>query len=202
MITLPVDDSVWIDKLNSISRQASLDIDSQGWIQDQMTGEDGELCIIAGAHQASHETEAEGLSHVLREVLDCLGHAEEWNDVEGRTQSDVVAFLSDLKVTEGLMLAVFGPEWPKVCYLAQMFGTLSEDEMRDWVDSNDQYRDYQLLMHLDAEQAPDVRERRARNAVAAAVSERSAVLKINPMGPSATWLTSKVIRPSLQGAMV
>lgn len=201
MIT-PVEDSAWLDQINLISRQASLAINAQGWIQDQMTGENGELCIIAGAHQAAHETEALGLSHVLREVLDSIQRAEAWNDTEGRTQDEVTGLLAGLSLTESDLHSTFGPDWSKVCYLARMFGNFTEAEMTDWVESRDQHRDFQMLAHMDSQMPPDDREIRARGAVCAAASERAEEFGLNPAGPSVGILVAKIIRPSLQGARV
>ena len=201
MMIMPVDNSVWLDKLNSVSRQASTEIEEHGWIQDQMTGENGELCIIAAGHEASTVVEAPGMSHVLREVLDYLDHDEGWNDTPGREAAEITHYLDHLQVTEDVMYETFGPDWTKVCYLSQMFSTFTAEEMRDWSDDKDQVADWELLKHLDSQQEPLPQEVRARTAVCAAASHMAIEHNLNPMGPSVALMTSFIIRPSLQGAL-
>lgn len=194
----PVEVDARIDTLNKLTFQAAYLIEDQGWVQDQMIGDAGELCIISAGHTAAQVLDTPGMSHVLREVLDHLGYGEKWNDVKGRNKSEVIGLLSRVKITEANLEATFGPGWKLVCYLAESFARYSHDEMNDWMDSRDEYEDYAMLRHLDDQESPDQREVRARGAVCAAASERALEFNIKPQGPSAALMTSKVIRPTLR----
>lgn len=197
MILSPTKPSSWLEQINKVANQGSELIDIHGWIQDQMTGENGELCIIAAGHEASMVVGAPGMSHVLREVLDHLGHAEEWNDTEGRKADEVINFLGQLKVTQDDLERTFGPGWEYVCYLANMVASYSEQEMAEWAVGQSDGNNYLLMRHMDNQLTPDPRELRARNAVCAAASERAEEFGMNPMGPSVAVMTIKVIRPTL-----
>lgn len=197
MILTPVAQDYWLEQINKVASQGSELIDIHGWIQDQMTGENGELCIIAAGHEASKVVGAPGLSHVLREVLEYLEHDEEWNDTEGRKADEVINFLGQLKVTQDDLERTFGPGWEYVCYLAQMFNTFSEEEFKKWSSEQNDIDNYDLLRHMDNQEQPDRRETHARTAVCAAASERAEELGMNPMGPSVALTTVKVIRPTL-----
>ena len=201
MMVMPVDKSVWLDRINSVSRKASSEISSKGWVQDYMEGDNGEACIVSAGHRVSDQIDAAGMSHVLRELLDFKDQGEVWNDAPGRSQSEVEALLSSFEVTEELMAEVFGPEWALVCYLAQMFATFSEEEWSDWSSSRNEKWDHQILQHLDDQQEPLPQEVRARTAVCAAASHMAIEHNLNPMGPSVALMTSFIIRPSLQGAL-
>lgn len=194
---MPVDTSHWPEALTLVGRRASTLISKAGWIQDQMTGSNGELCIIAGAHEANRGAAPLGLSHVLREILEANQRAESWNDTEGRTQEEVVGFLSGLTVTEDDLHSTFGPKWPVVCYLAEMFGRFSKEQLVDWMDSRNEESDYLILRHMDEQEEPDQRDRNARNAVCASASDACERHSIKPKGPSVALLVTKLVRASL-----
>lgn len=198
MIVAPVEVSQRVDALNKLTFQAAYLLEERGWVQDQMTGDEGELCIVSAGHQAAHVIDTPGLSHVLREVLDDLAHAEEWNDMPGQSDTAVIGYLSTLKITEETLEAAFGPQWELVCHLAEFFGGMTYAEMEDWSGTQSDLSNYDLLWHLDDQEEPDRREIRARGAVCAAASERAVELNLNPMGPSVAFLTAKVMRPTLR----
>lgn len=198
MMIAPVATQERIDALNKLTFQAAYLIEDQGWVQDQMVGDAGELCIISAGHQAGHVLDRPGLSHVLREILDDLGHAEKWNDASARSKTDVIGYLSRVKITHNELEHAFGPRWEDVCFLAEMFGKMSYEEMCDWVLSVNESDDYRMLVHLDQQEKPDPREIRARGAVCSAASERAAALDLPPRGPSVGLMTSKIIRPTLR----
>lgn len=198
MIVSPVDTNLRITALNELTPQAAYLIEEHGWVQDQMMGEEGELCIVSACHGAAHSINTPGLSHVLREVLDELGHAEEWNDMPGQSDTAVIGYLSTLKITEEALELTFGPQWGLVCHLAEFFAKMSYEEMSEWASTQNDIPNYALLQHLDDQEEPDRREIRARGAVCAAASERAIEFNLNPMGPSVALLTSKVIRPTLR----
>lgn len=198
MIVTPVDTNRRVTALNDLTFKAAYLIEERGWIQDQMTGTEGELCIVSAGHEASHVIDTPGLSYVLREVLDHLAHAESWNDMPGQSDTAVIGYLSTLKVTEETLELAFGPDWESVCHLAEFFAKMSREEMVDWSGSQSDLTNYAMLQHLDDQEKPDRREIRARGAVCAAASERATELNLNPMGPSVALLTSKVVRPTLR----
>lgn len=194
----PVAASDRVTTLNNLTFKAAFLIDKHGWVQDMMAGDRGELCIVSAQHRAAHVSGTPGMSHVLREVLDHLGHAEKWNDAEGRNQTEVIDYLSRIKITERHLEGTFGPRWDYVCYLAEFFAKMEHDEMTEWMDSRDEETDYRMLRHLDEQEHPDRREIRARGAVCAAASERATDLWLIPSGPSVGLMTAKVIRPTLR----
>ena len=196
---MPVETSRWVDTLNSLAHEGGQLISTRGWIQDQMTGSSGELCIISAGHEAAREAETPGLSHVLREVLAYLGHGENWNDDSWRTKWDVVDYLSLFRVDESLLEEVFGPRWDYVCHLCEMFGRMDEKEVTLWLEAKDEFRDWELLQHLDAQELPRDQERRARTAVCAAMTETCIGFNLRPNGPSTGLMTAQIIRPSLLG---
>lgn len=194
---MPVDTSHWVNHLNSIAHKGSELISAYGWVQDKMTGPHGQLCIVSAGHRAAKETGIPGLSHVLREALDYLGHGENWNDYSWRTKGDVVDYLNLFRVDESLLEEVFGPRWDYVCHLCEMFGRMGEKEVTLWLESKDEFRDWELLQHLDAQELPRGQERRARTAVCAAMSEKCVEFDLRPNGPSTGLMTAQIIRPSL-----
>lgn len=194
---MPVETSHWVNTLNSLAHEGGQLISTRGWVQDQMTGSSGELCIISAGHEAAREAETPGLSHVLREVLAYLGHGESWNDYSWRTKGDVVDYLSLFRVDESLLDEVFGPRWDYVCHLCEMFGRMDEKEVTLWLESKDEFRDWELLQHLDAQELPRDQERRARTAVCAAMTETCIEFNLRPNGPSTGLMTAQIIRPSL-----
>lgn len=193
----PKETSRWLEELQNIARKGSELITVNGWIQDQMTGDSGELCIISAGHEAAREAETPGLSHVLREVLAYLGHGENWNDDSWRTKGDVVDYLNLFRVDESLLEEVFGPRWDYVCHLCEMFGRMDEQSIALWLEAKDEFRDWELLQHLDAQELPQDQERRARTAVCAAVAEKCIEFDLRPNGPSTGLMTAQIIRPSL-----
>ena len=198
MIIAPVDTSRRIAALNDLTFQAAYLLEDQGWVQDKMTGDAGELCIVSAGHQAAHVIDIPGLSHVLREVLDYLNHSEAWNDTPGRSKTDVIGYLSTFRVTEEHLEGAFGPDWELVCYLAEFFGKMSGEEMIEWSEGQSDLDNYELLRHLDSQQEPDPRELRARGAICAAASEMAVGYRLNPMGASVGLMASKIIRPTLE----
>lgn len=196
---IPIDKGRWVNSLNDLSRKSAGLITLNGWSQNQMTGENGEMCIIAATHEAAREVEILGMSHVLREVLNRLHRAEQWNDTPGRQEGEVISFLNHLDVTEDHLVDTFGPRWEFVCYLCELFTRMDELQMGGWAEARDQNHDWDILRHMDG-QLPlpvDRRERAARTAVCSAFSDRAIELGLLPMGPSVALLITKIIRPSL-----
>ena len=196
---LPIDKGRWITSLNDLSRKSAGLITLNGWVQNSMRGENGEMCIIAAAHSAAPDVELPGMSHVLREVLNWLHRAEQWNDTPGRQKGEVITFLDHLNVTEDHLVDTFGPQWELVCYLCEFFTRMDEPQMEGWIESRDQNHDWDILRHMD-NQLPvpvDRREVAARVAVSSAFSDRALGFDLRPMGPSVSLLVTKIIRPSL-----
>lgn len=201
-IYCPKESSRWVDELHNIARKGSELITVNGWIQDQMTGENGQLCIIAAAHEASEVTETPGLSHALREVLDYLGHAERWNDRRDRSQVEVIDYLDQLTITEQDLEDTFGPRWEFVLYLVEAFGSMDKETLEGWNRDKDQVQDHWLLREIDLNfESPfgsvEARLLRARGAVVAAYVDNCVESGVNVLAPSVSLMVTQALLPSL-----
>lgn len=198
MIIAPQEKQYWLDSLNNLSRKGSELIQVKGWVQDQMVGDCGELCIVSAGHEAARVNRTVGLSHVLREVLYYLDHAERWNDMDQRKSYQVVNFLDQLHVTEEILEDTFGPDWVTVCYLAQMFGAMTESHLEAWNQGKDQIEDLRLRQHIDHQITIDPAQLfRARDAVCAAYIDQCEDHCVYPLAPSVSLMATKMILPSL-----
>lgn len=197
MIVAPRESFRWLEDLNRIAHKGSELISTRGWVQDQMVGANGQLCIVSAGHEAARETEIPGLSHVLREVLDYLGRAEGWNDDEFRYKSDVTTYLRQHQTTREVMEGTFGPQWELICYLTALFGSMSKEELENWNDGKDQVEDYAELRQRNLLREPDLHLIRARTAVSAAYIDRCEALNVQILAPSVSLYVTKIFDPTL-----
>lgn len=198
----PKECSRWLEELQNIARKGSELITANGWIQDQMTGDSGELCIISAGHEAAQETRTPGLSHALREVLDYLGHAERWNDHRDRSQVEVIDFLDQVVITEQDLESTFGPRWELVLYLVEAFGSMDKESLEGWNRDKDQVQDHRLLREIDfGSEFPfgtvETQLLRARGAVVAAYVDRCVELGVAVFAPSVALMVTQALLPSL-----
>lgn len=198
----PKESSRWLEELQNIARKGSELITVNGWIQDQMTGDSGELCIISAGHEAARVTQKPGLSHALREVLDHLGHAERWNDHRDRSQVEVIDYLDQVIITEQDLESTFGPRWELVLYLVEAFGSMDKETLEGWNQDKDQVQDHWLLREIDFDfEYPfgnvEARLLRARGAVVAAYVDNCVELGVTVLAPSVALMVTQALLPSL-----
>lgn len=198
----PKEPSRWLEELQNIARKGSELITANGWIQDQMTGDSGELCIISAGHEAARETQNPGLSHALREVLAHLGHAEGWNDHRDRSQVEVIDFLDQVTITEQDLESTFGPRWELVLYLVEAFGSMDKETLEGWNRDKDQVQDHWLLREIDFDfeypfGSVEARLLRARGAVVASYVDNCVELGVTVLAPSVALMVTQTLLPSL-----
>lgn len=113
--------------INNINVLAADALEERGWIQGQMESNSGSLCLV-GALRACSPQAGDWL--IAREVYCRLGHAESWNDEEGRTEAEVTAWLREHPVTDADIEATFGPQWEAVVALIRQAATLTQEKGR------------------------------------------------------------------------
>lgn len=195
----PKEPSRWVEEINQLTAKGAELISTHGWVQDQMSGAQGEFCIVSAGHEASHVNGTLGLSHVLRELLDYYDRAEAWNDTPSRKKEEVVGYLKDARFVEEDLEAVFGPRWELVLYLAEAFGSMDKEALDSWSEGkDDQAQAYRELVELDRHlygMDVDPRMSRARNAVASAYAERCVEVGSRIYAPALSLMVTETLAP-------
>ena len=95
-----------------------------GWVQGAER-ENGRVCLTGAIRYCAPQT---GDEYVIRAVLRSRGTAEDWNDEESRTESEVAGLLRTMEVTDEDLSATFGPQWREIVTLVRQAGSLTSGQ--------------------------------------------------------------------------
>lgn len=109
----------------TVAHDAAQLLEQNGWAQDWAKAEPGELTMVRALKAASQWP---GAWFVVREILRDRNRGEAWCKAEGRTQSEVVSALRELKVVEPDVITVLGPRWLLFLGVYTLSDTLSEEQ--------------------------------------------------------------------------
>ncbi len=99
-----------------------------GWTQGTEQARDGSVCLT-GALRLCVPVPGDG--YIAREVFRCKGHLESWNDELGRTQHEVVGYLSATEINENDLAEIFGPQWPEIIALIRRAAGFTADDVNE-----------------------------------------------------------------------
>jgi len=97
-----------------------------GWTQNTEQATDGRVSLT-GALRLCAPTVSDGL--IARGVFCHKGHAEWWNDADGRTQVEVLAYLVASEITDEDLAQAFGPQWSEIIAMIRRAANCTADEL-------------------------------------------------------------------------
>jgi len=119
--------------LRDVPAAAARYIQRVGWTQGSGEVTDTKKTLTAALRWCA-PTVADGF--IAREVFRRRGRAEEWNDVTGRTQSEVVAYLAGSEITDDDLAATFGSQWQEIIGVVHRSAGFRPDELLDLRDAS------------------------------------------------------------------
>ena len=103
-------------------------IEERGWVQGAIETPDGQVCATGALR---HCDLVAGDWIVARSVMRHRHHGEIWNDGDGTTEPDVLAWLRTAPpVTDDELAVVYGPQWADVVALIRRTAVLTGEEAR------------------------------------------------------------------------
>jgi len=82
---------------------------------------------LTGALRLCAPAVGDGL--ISLEVFSYKDHAESWNDADGRTQDEVLAYLMANEITDDDLARTFGPQWSEIIDMIRRAAGFTRDEL-------------------------------------------------------------------------
>ena len=112
--------------LRTLPPLAARYIAEHGWTQGVEENNQGEVCLT-GALRLCAPVPGDGT--IARAVFRHRGHAEQWNDFDGRTQGEVVGYLANAEITDGDLADTFGPQWLEVAGIIRQVASATDEQI-------------------------------------------------------------------------
>ena len=117
-----------IDTLRTLPALAAGYITEHGWTQGTEQDDAGRVCLTGALRLCSP---VPGDSYIAREVFRRRDRAEGWNDQNGRTADEVVAYLAATKITDEELADTFGPQWREIVALVRAVSGATQQQIVD-----------------------------------------------------------------------
>ena len=130
----------------------------------------GRVCLTGALRLCSP---VPGDSYIAREVFRRRDRAEGWNDQNGRTADEVVAYLAATEITDEELADMFGPQWREIVALVRAVSGATQQQIVDLAAARAAARDAARAAARDAawDAAQDAAWAAARDAAGDAVRD-------------------------------